>query len=163
MAIGNKLVLEDSNRFGNQFVVDVANNFDPRKFSNRRFTPRAGPSFNVRRLSRAGDKDIELQDSFSTHESVPMNWSIRAVTRRTQDLGGNHAVKGLVERATGAAGQALRLFYRVNAVWNKVSRNITSRQIMRQIAFGPWLSNNLPAASKPQTRNTRISLEQHNE
>src|SRR5208282_5678540 len=41
VAIGNKLVLEESIRLGNQIVVGVADNFGPGKFSNRQFAPRA--------------------------------------------------------------------------------------------------------------------------
>jgi hypothetical protein len=60
VAIGNKLVLEESNRLGNQIVVGVADNFDPGKSSNRQFAPHANPSFNVRRLPHVNDKIIEL-------------------------------------------------------------------------------------------------------
>jgi hypothetical protein len=56
VAIGNKLVLEDSNRFGNQIVAGVARNFDPAEFSNRQFAPHANPSSNVRRFPYASDK-----------------------------------------------------------------------------------------------------------
>jgi len=39
VAIGNKLVLEESNPPGNQIVVGVADNFAPRKFSDQPFVP----------------------------------------------------------------------------------------------------------------------------
>jgi hypothetical protein len=57
VAIGNQLVLEESNRLGNQIVAGVAGNFDPGKFSNGRFAPPAKPSFKVQCRPYAGDKD----------------------------------------------------------------------------------------------------------
>jgi hypothetical protein len=60
VAIGNRLVLEELNRLGNQIVVGAADNFDPGKFFNRQFTLHANPSFNVRRFPRVNDKVIEF-------------------------------------------------------------------------------------------------------
>jgi hypothetical protein len=60
VAIGNILVLEESNPLGNQIVVGVADHFAPRKFSNRQFAPHANPSFNVRRFPHVNDEIIEF-------------------------------------------------------------------------------------------------------
>jgi len=56
VAIGNKLVLEESTRLGNQIVAGAANNFDPGKCSHWQFTPHANLSFSVRRFSWVSDK-----------------------------------------------------------------------------------------------------------